>query len=156
MIHFYFGSGSPFSWRVQMALEEKALPYEPHLLSFQAGDLRKPEYLAISPHAKVPAIVDGDLRLYESQPILEYLDEQYPAKSLLPADPAVRALVRVEEMECVLYFMEAVRPLVRLAFFTPPDQRDEKALADARAEVAKQLATLDGRCAVPCFPPGWA
>jgi glutathione S-transferase len=103
MIRFYYGSGSPFAWRVQLALEEKKLAYEPVLLSFQAGDLKKPDYLRISPHGKVPALVDDGLALYESQAIVEYLEERYPERPLLPRDPAGRARVRIEELECVLY-----------------------------------------------------
>ena len=147
MIHFYYASGSPFAWRVQLGLEEKGLRYEPRLLSFQAGDLKKPEYLAINPHGKVPALVDGDLTLYESQAILEYLDERYPAPSLLPAEAAARALLRVEELECILYFSEAFQKVARQVFFTPADQRDEKALAEARAQVRMLLAGLEARAA---------
>jgi len=145
MIRFYYASGSPFAWRVHLALEEKGLPYEPRLLSFQAGDLKKPEYLALNPHGKVPALVDGDLALYESQAILEYLDDRYPAPSLLPADPVARALLRVEELECILYFSEAFQKVARQVFFTPVDQRDEKALAEARAQLQALLAGLEAR-----------
>ena len=44
MIRFYYGSGSPFSWRVQLVLEEKGLPYEPVLLSFEKAE-HKGNYL---------------------------------------------------------------------------------------------------------------
>jgi len=147
MIRFYYASGSPFAWRVHLALEEKGLAYEPRLLSFQAGDLKKPEYLAINPHGKVPALVDGDLRLYESQAILEYLDEQYPDTSLLPVDPPARALMRVEELECVTYFADTFLNVARQVFFTAPDKRDEKALADARSELRKGLTGIEARSA---------
>lgn len=145
MLRFFYGSGSPFAWRVQLALEEKGIAYQPVLLSFQAGDLKKPEYVAISPHAKVPAVVDGDVALYESQPILEYLEERHPAAALLPADPAARALVRIEEAEATLYFFDAVRPLVRQVFFTPAAERDAKAIDEARAAVRAELVRLDAR-----------
>jgi glutathione S-transferase len=147
MIRFYYASGSPFAWRVHMALEEKGLAYEPRLLSFQAGDLKKPEYLAISPHGKVPAIVDGDLELYESQAILEYLDERYPTKPLLPADAAARALVRVEELECALYFAEVFLKVARQVFFTPADKRDEKLVAEAASQLRTMLGALEARAA---------
>src|SRR5437763_1239074 len=45
-ITFYYGSGSPYAWRVHLALEHKALPYERKVLSFSAGDTRKPEFVA--------------------------------------------------------------------------------------------------------------
>jgi glutathione S-transferase len=63
-ITFFYGSGSPFAWKVWLALEHKELPYEKKMLSFQAGDMNKPEYLALNPRAKVPALVDGDLKLF--------------------------------------------------------------------------------------------
>ena len=65
MIRFYYASGSPFSWRVQLVLEEKRLPYEPVLLSFSKGEVKSPEHLARSPHGKVPALTDDGLTLYE-------------------------------------------------------------------------------------------
>src|SRR5205823_8420249 len=99
MIRFYYGSGSPFSWRVQLILEEKGLPYEPVLLSFAKGEHKSPEHLARSPHGKVPALEDDGVRLYESSAIVEYLEERYPTPPTLPADPAPRARVRIEELE---------------------------------------------------------
>ena len=145
MMKFFYGSGSPFAWRVQLALEEKKLAYEPVLLSFQAGDLKKPDYLKISPHGKVPALVDDGLALYESQAIVEYLEERYPERPLLPRDPAARARARIEELECVLYFSETFRQLGRQVFFTPAEQRDEKAIGEARAAVRKEIEQLETR-----------
>ena len=147
MIRFYYASGSPFAWRVHLALEEKGLAYQPALLSFQAGDLRKPEYLALSPHGKVPAITDGEVKLYESQAILEYLEEEYPDRPLLPDSNAERALVRIEEQEATLYFFGAFQGVARQAFFTPPDQRDHEALQAARAASRAELERLEARAA---------
>lgn len=147
MIHFYYGSGSPFSWRVQLALEEKGLPYEPVLLSFQKGELKTPAHLARSPHGKVPALEDGAATLYESTAIVEYLEERYPEHPLLPAAPAARALVRIEELECVDYFWSAFRPVARQAFFTPAERRDQAALDEGRAAVRAETARLEARAA---------
>src|SRR5437867_3598529 len=147
MIRFYYGSGSPFSWRVQLVLEEKKLPYEPVLLSFSKGELKSSEHLARSPHGRVPALSDGGLNLYESSAIVEYLEERYPTPPLMPADPAARAVVRIEELECLLYLAEAFRAVARQAFFTPPEQRDAGALKAARADVRTQLERLEARAA---------
>ena len=103
MIRYYYLSGSPYSWRVQLVLEEKGLAYEPVLLSARDGDLRSAEHVARSPHGKVPALSDGDLSLYESTAIVEYLEERYPTPAVMPGDPAARALVRIEELECLEY-----------------------------------------------------
>jgi len=145
MIRFYYGSGSPWAWRVQLALEEKALAYEPVLLSFGAGDLKKPDYLAKNPHGKVPVVEDGPVTLYESQAILEYLEEKYPDPALLPPDPAARAAVRIEEIECTVYMNETFRGLAQVAFFTPEEKRDPKTLAERRGDVRAELARLDSR-----------
>jgi glutathione S-transferase len=62
---------------VQWYLEELGLPYEYISLDLQAGEHRQPAYLEINPVGKVPAIVDGDLKLWESGAILLYLADQY-------------------------------------------------------------------------------
>ena len=56
-ITFYYGSGSPFAWKVWLLLEHKQLSYELKLMSLQNGDLKKPEYLAINPRGKVPTLI---------------------------------------------------------------------------------------------------
>lgn len=62
---------------VQWYLEELSVPYEFILLDMAAGEHRQPDYLAINPMGKVPAIEDGDLKLWESGAILLYLAEKY-------------------------------------------------------------------------------
>jgi len=145
MIKFYYGSGSPYAWRVQLVLEEKGIPYEPVLLSFSQGDHKKPEHLARHPHGKVPAIADDGVTVYESTPIVEYLEEKHPEKPLLPRDPAARARVRMEEFEAALYFGDAFREVGQRVFFTPPEQRDQTAIESARAKVRSLLHSLESR-----------
>ena len=147
MIRFYYGSGSPFSWRVQLALEEKGLAYEPVLLSFDKREHKSPAHLARSPHGKVPALEDDGVSLYESSAIVEYLEERYPRTPLLPPDPAARARVRIEELECLLYFAERFIAVARQVFFAPPEKRDPATLEAGRAEVRGQLAALEARAA---------
>jgi glutathione S-transferase len=76
MLKLYGGSRSRASI-VQWYLEEIGVPYEFILLDLQAGEHRNPEYLSINPMGKVPAIVDGDFKLWESGAILLYLAEKY-------------------------------------------------------------------------------
>jgi len=108
MLTFYYGSGSPYAWRVWLALENKAIAYELKMISFSAGDLRKPEFLKINPRHKVPAITDGNLALYESAAIVEYLDEQYASgRKLIPGNAKQRALIRRLVREADEYFAHA-------------------------------------------------
>ena len=55
---FYSGSGSPYAWRVWLALAHKQIPHEMKTMCFSSGDLKKPEFLAVNPRHKVPAITD--------------------------------------------------------------------------------------------------
>ena len=126
MIVLYYGSGSPYAWRVQLALEHKALPYERKVLSFSAGDTKKPEFLALNPRHRVPVIVDGDFALYESNAIVEYLDDAYAGRGqpLFPGDARNRALVRRLVAEADNYFDKATDPVVDEAFSKKPEERD--------------------------------
>jgi len=83
MIKFYY-SGAPNPMKVALMLEETGLPYEPVPVDTRKGEQHKPEYLAINPNAKVPAIVDGDVTVFDSNAILLYLAEQ--TGKFLPAN----------------------------------------------------------------------
>lgn len=76
MLKLYGGARSRASI-VQWYLEELSIPYEFILLDMAAEEHRKPEYLAVNPMGKVPAIEDGKLKLWESGAILLYLAEKY-------------------------------------------------------------------------------
>jgi glutathione S-transferase len=138
----YYGSGSPWAWRAQLALEQKALDYERRVLSFSAGDTRKPEFVALNPRARVPVLVDDDFVLYESNAIVEYVDEAYPGRGapLFPGDARTRALVRRLVMEVDNYLDKALDPLLDLAFYKKADERDAAAVEKARAAVVEELA----------------
>src|ERR1039457_2213311 len=85
MIKFYY-SGAPNPMKVALMLEETGLPYEPVPIDTRKGEQHTPAYLAINPNAKVPAIVDGDATVFDSNAILLYLAEKtgkfLPGKSL--------------------------------------------------------------------------
>src|SRR5690242_99180 len=75
MIKFYY-SGAPNPMKVALMLEETGLDYEPVPVDTRKGEQHKPDYLAINPNAKVPAIVDGDVKVFDSSAILMYLAEK--------------------------------------------------------------------------------
>lgn len=75
MLKFYF-SGAPNPIKVALFLEEAGLPYEAIPVDTRKGEQHKPEYLAVNPNAKVPAIVDGDATVFDSNAILLYLAEK--------------------------------------------------------------------------------
>lgn len=140
-IVLYYGSGSPWAWRAQFALEHKALQYERKVLSFAAGDTRKPEFVALNPRHQVPVLVDGDFVLYESNAIVEYLDEAYPGTGspLFPGDVRTRALVRRMVLEVDNYFDKAIDPLTTQAFSVKPEERSAEAIESAKAAIRAEL-----------------
>ena len=143
-ITLYYGSGSPYAWRAQLALEHKALPYELKVISFSAGDTRKPEFLALNPRHRVPVLVEDDFVLYESSAIVEYLDEAYPGRGapLFPGDARTRAIIRRMICEVDEDFDAALDPLTTQAFSKKPEERDPKAIADARKALVDEMAMV--------------
>jgi len=75
MIKFYYNL-APNPTKVALALEEMGLPYELVPVDTRKGDQHTPAFLAINPNAKVPAIVDGDATVFDSNAILLYLAEK--------------------------------------------------------------------------------
>jgi glutathione S-transferase len=147
-ITFYYGSGSPYAWRVWLALEAKGLAYDQKVISFSEGDHRKPEFLALNPRHKVPVVVDGDFALYESAAILEYLDEQYPSGlKLFPGDARQRALVRRLVREADDYFAAAAEPIQDAIFFTKRENWDAEAIAAGREKLAREAAKWENALA---------
>jgi glutathione S-transferase len=138
-ITFYYGSGSPFSWNVWLALEHKHLRYELKLMSLQGGDLKAPAYLAISPRGKVPALVDDDFTLCESAVIVEYLEERYPDHPVLPRHPRDRAIARRLAAEADHYLYPVVRRLMEQTLFCPDAGGDPALMAAALADLRREL-----------------
>lgn len=123
MLKLYGGARSRASI-VQWYLEELGVPYEFVLLDMMSGEHIQPDFLAINPMGKVPAIVDGNLQLWESGAILLYLAEKYGAPTTLEQ--------RAEFAQWVLFanatlgpgiFVEASRAKEMPRLFKPLDQR---------------------------------
>lgn len=143
-ITFYYGSGSPPAWRVWLALEYKQLNYEFRLMSFDAGDLKRPEFLALNPRGRVPTILDGDFALYEANAIVEYLEEQYPATpQLFPGNTRDRARVRRWVSEIDDGCAGAVHDLAVEVFGAAKEPGDSARIAAARAAVLAELAIIE-------------
>jgi len=142
---FYCGSGSPYAWRVWLALEHKALPYTLRMLSFSGGDLKQPQFLALNPRGKVPVLVDGDVVLYESAAILDYLHDAYPhsGERLLPDDIQARARARRLVREADSYLAPAMEHLVDDILFTPVEDWNADAIAKARDAFITELARFE-------------
>jgi GST-like protein len=109
---------TPNGVKVSIMLEEIGLPYEPHTVDIGKNETWTPEYLALNPNGKIPAIIDPDgpggkpLALFESGAILVYLAEK--TGQLLPTDPAQR----YETLQWVFFQMAAIGPMFgQVGFF---------------------------------------
>lgn len=133
----YSGPLSLFSRKVEIALREKGLPFDRLIVAFsqESGYSPKhPDVLAVNPKGQVPVLVDGELSLYNSTIILEYLEDAYPYPPLYPSTPPLRA--RCRQLE--LYADEVmITPLRALMHRTGPRPADPKIWigweADAKA-----------------------
>lgn len=92
VLHGYFRSGT--SYRVRLALNWKGLDYDNVPVNLVTGGQREAGYLSKNPQGLVPALDVGDSVLTQSPAILEWIEETFPDRPLLPADPMLRARVR--------------------------------------------------------------
>ena len=109
MIKFYYNL-APNPTKVALALEEMGLPYELVPVDTRKGDQHKPEFLAINPNAKVPAIVDEGTPIFDSNAILLYLAEKtgkfLPAKTDKARGELLSVVIPVFNEEAVLPLLQ--------------------------------------------------
>src|SRR5688500_7191102 len=111
-LEFWYGSGSPFAWRVWLALEHKQAKYEQKVISFAEREHLKPEFIARNPRHKVPVILEDGFAIYESAAIVEYLEERFPeGPALFPGDVRARAQIRRMIREVDSYVIDAYNML---------------------------------------------
>jgi RNA polymerase-associated protein len=91
---------SSYAQKVKIALREKGVAFQAELPdSFGTGRSDGP-LAAANPRAEVPVLIDGEVRIFDSTVILEYIEERWPEPPLLPRDPAARAFARMTEDVC--------------------------------------------------------
>src|SRR3546814_290219 len=152
----YSGPLSLFARKVEIALGEKGLAFEREMVPFSQGEGYSPKHpavLAANPKGQVPVLVDGDLTLFDSTVIFEYLEDAYPQPPLMPRQPAARAQCRLLELTADEILL---RPLRRLMYRTEPENPDparrrqldaEGVLAEA--ELRRLFRDLEGRLQGP-------
>ena len=142
---------TPNGVKVSIMLEETGLAYEPHRVSFSTSDHKTPEFESLSPHMKIPAIIDPNgptgrpLGLFESGAILLYLAEK--SGQLLPADKAAR----FEAIQWLMFQMGFIGPMFgQVGFFHKFAGRafeDKRPLDHYVDESKRLLGVIDRRLA---------
>ena len=144
-----YSLNSPNGVKASIMLEETGLPYEPHLVDIGNGESHLPEFLALNPNGKIPAIIDPDgpggepLALFESGAILLYLADK--SGQFIPADPARRW----ETIQWVFFQMASIGPMFgQVGFFNKfagKAYEDKRPLQRYVDESKRLLGVLDGR-----------
>jgi len=140
-----YGISASRAFRSIWAIEEAGIDYDHVPTSFQ-GDAQSDEYRAVNPNARIPALVDGDFKLFESMAINMYLAKKY-APHLLPAGVDGEAQV----YQWSVWGISEIEPLqmqiVVQKFFTPQDKQDPAVIQRAERGLDRPLKVLDARLA---------
>ncbi|MBO6656858.1 MAG: glutathione S-transferase family protein [Pseudomonadales bacterium] len=149
MLKLHFAPNSRAS-RIMWLLEELKLPYELNRMDFSPQDLKSDEHRARHPLGRVPVLDDGDVSIYESGAIVEYILARHEDGGL---KPQVDSPLFPEYLQwfhyCEGMVMPPVNTIVVQTILLPPDRRDETALGQAQRLLTKALApvneALEGR-----------
>src|SRR5215813_3649073 len=141
----YSGPLSMFGAKAEIAAHEKGLDFELVMVPFDMTALyqpKHPEVLRINPKRQVPMLIDGDLEIFDSTQIFEYLESVAPAPALWPAEPKARARARLlEHKSDEVYFPSIIRLMGLQAAPQDPAAVEARAAASAYYDqMERQLA----------------
>jgi glutathione S-transferase len=143
MLKLHFAPNSR-AVRILWLLEELGLPYELNQMSFHPKDLKSDAHRARHPLGRVPVLEEGDMLLWESGAITEYILERHKNGGL---KPAVEAEEYPEYLQwfhyCEGMVMPPVNTIVVQTILLPPDRRDATALAQAKKLLTRSWAPVD-------------
>ncbi len=139
MIKLHFAPNSR-AGRIVWLLEELGLEYDINKMAFHPRDLKSDDHRARHPLGRIPVIEDGEVMLYESGAITEYILERHKNGGLKPAvdDPRYPAYLQWFHY-CEGMVMPPVNTIVVQTILLPPDRRDETALGQAQRLLTKAL-----------------
>ncbi len=136
-----YGIAGSRAIRSLWAIEETGVEYE-HVGTNFAEDSKAPDYLAVNPNGRIPALQDGDLKLFESMAINLYLTKKY-APSLYPSNEADEAKTNQWSVWAISEIEPLQMQIVIQTFFTPDDKKNPKVVEGATKSLARPLKVLD-------------
>ncbi len=145
-MQLYYVVGSPNCRKVHAVINHLGLKVEFEYRDFFSGELKAPEFLGLNPNGMVPVLRDGDLKLWESNAIMQYLASKAPANSLYPKDDAVRADISRWQSWELAHFNKALGVLSFEAVAKPNFLKmapDEAAVSWSKGELARHAPVLD-------------
>jgi glutathione S-transferase len=149
-IDVYWASGSPYAWRVLLALEYKRLQYTSHILQFSKQEHKSPHMLALNPRGRVPVLKDGDYVCFESVAVLYYLDRKYPQPGIFGATPEEGGVIMRVICEYQAYIEPHLMNITRAIFDKSPQARLDAHLRNDQIthdmhRVASEARTIEAR-----------
>ncbi len=143
MLKLHFAPNSR-AGRIVWLLEELELPYEINKMAFHPKDLKSDEHRARHPLGRVPVLEDGDVSIFESGAIVEYVLERHKNGGLKPAVDSPEFPEYLQWFHyCEGMVMPPVNTIVVQTVLLPPERRDETALGQAQRLLSKALAPVD-------------
>lgn len=143
MLKLHFAPNSR-AGRIVWLLEELELPYDLNRMDFHPKDLKSDEHRARHPLGRVPVLDDGDISIFESGAIVEYVIERHKNGGL---KPAVNSPLFPEYLQwfhyCEGMVMPPVNTIVVQTILLPPERRDETALGQAQRLLTRALAPVE-------------
>lgn len=140
-VTLYHGLASTCSKKVRIALYEKGVDFESRLLDLQNFEQHTPEFLAINPNGVVPALVHDGRSVIESSVIAEYVDEAFGGPPLSPADPLLRARMRL----WIRFSDEAAYPAVMAPTWQYMRHRAAQKLAEGGDALLEHVPSAERR-----------
>ncbi len=144
----FSGPVSMFGAKAEIAVLEKGITCPREFVPFSIGTLYDPKHpvvARVNPKAQVPVLVDGDLEIYDSTQIFEYLEDIQPEPALWPRDPRDRARARLAELESDEVFFPNVITLMPRSRALAGDEGVGAALAAIENYYAAVDTRLTGR-----------
>ncbi len=143
MLQLHFAPNSR-AGRIVWLLEELELPYELNRMDFHPKDLKSDEHRARHPLGRVPVLEDGDISIYESGAIVDYVLERHKNGGLKPATEAPEFPPYLQWFHyCEGMVMPPVNTIVVQTILLPEDKRDETVLAQAQRLLTRALVPVD-------------
>jgi len=143
MLKLHFAPNSR-AGRIVWLLEELELPYDINKMAFHPQDLKSDEHRARHPLGRVPVLDDGDITIFESGAIVEYVIARHKNGGLKPSENSPLFPEYLQWFHyCEGMVMPPINTIVVQTVLLPPDRRDEKALSQAKRLLTKALEPVN-------------
>ena len=152
MLTLYYATGTRAT-RIVFLLEELGVDWTRASLDLKRGDNKTPEYLAVHPHGWVPALRDGDIKIFETAAICLYLADRHPDKGLAPK---LSSPERAAYYQWVIYSVATLEPAIAeiyLQLQRPEGDRDEAVLSAGHNRFSASADVLSRALSGPYLLP---